>query len=225
MEDAEPQLVGVIAVDRCNQMHMRTVGGVALDIDGHREPIHGVVPGVQGLEGSGHRSIATQSRLPRLPGSSWLSSSSLKAMRPNRLPGPRMTGSMAMKLRSAGLPVSGETIPTRIRPRGPPRPPATADRRRSHLCDPRSADRQGVAGESTCDDWGGSGECWAKRAVGARRTQSGDAQQQNPLRDKRRLPASRRTRFEDHLLSFRAGSNFTRLSASKAILRHSAGHA
>ena len=53
-----------------------------------------------------------------------LGSSSLNAIRLNRLPAPRTTGSMAIKLSSWGRPVSFEITPIRIRPRGPGNPPS-----------------------------------------------------------------------------------------------------
>lgn len=51
-----------------------------------------------------------------------LDSSSLNAIRLKREPAPKITGSIATKLSSCGLPVSGDMTPMRINPRGPGEP-------------------------------------------------------------------------------------------------------
>ena len=94
----------MIAVDGGDEVDVRAVGGEALDVDLDAEALDGgrVPFAGKGLNGAGGKIAlsyelrSTQRRLPCSPGSRRLGSSSLKAMRLERLPGPRMTGSTAM---------------------------------------------------------------------------------------------------------------------------------
>ena len=63
-----------------------------------------------------------------------------------RLPGPRMTGSTAMKLSSSGWPVVGEMTPTRMSPRGPRIPPGEGRPKRMPSLRPQMSGSPGAWG-------------------------------------------------------------------------------
>jgi len=114
--DREVEFVRLIAEHRGDDEHMGAVGGKTFDGNRHLQLF-------DATRAQQPRAAFSVRRFPRLPGSRRLGSSSLNAMRARRGPEAEMTGSMAIKLTSSGRECCFEKTPTRIRPRGPGKPP------------------------------------------------------------------------------------------------------